>query len=226
MTERIVVINPNSTEAVTAGIDQALDPLRFTGGPEIVCRTLKEGPPGIQSQRDVENVVQPLLALIGREHNQAAAFVIACFSDPGLHVAREASERPVFGISESGLASAMSLGDRIGVIAILAASMPRHRRYFRSMGIESRICGERPIGLPVVELSDEAKTYGRMVTVGRELRDEDGAEVIVMGCAGMARYRQRLEDELGLPVIDPSQAAVGQAISAVRLGWRTRRRAA
>ena len=226
MTERIVVINPNSTEAVTAGIDRAMDPLRLAGGPEIVCHTLKEGPPGIQSQRDVESVVQPLLALIGREHNQASAFVIACFSDPGLYAAREASERPVFGISESGLASAMSLGDRIGVIAILGASMPRHRRYFRAMGIEGRICGERPVGLPVVELSDEAKTYGRMSAVGRELRDEDGAEVIVMGCAGMARYRERLEDELGLPVIDPSQAAVGQAIAAVRLGWRTRRRAA
>ena len=59
-----------------------------------------------------------------------------------------------------------------------------------------------------------------MIECGRRLRDEDGADVLIMGCAGMARYRGALEDELGLTVIDPSQAAVGMAIAAVRLGYR------
>ena len=77
-TQQIVVINPNSTEAVTQAIDRALDPLRMTGGPEIECMTLSEGPPGIESQADVDNVVAPICSLVRARDNDAAAFVIAC----------------------------------------------------------------------------------------------------------------------------------------------------
>ena len=94
MPERILVINPNSSEIVTRGIDAALDPLRMAGGPEIECRTLPEGPPAIQTQRDIEQVTLPLARMIERE-SDAAAFVIACFSDPGVYAAREATRRPV-----------------------------------------------------------------------------------------------------------------------------------
>src|ERR1700685_4397632 len=99
----IYVINPNSTQSVTDGIDEALDPLRSDDGPEIECLTLTEGPPGIQSQRDVDGVVAPLLKRAPALENQAAAFVIACFSDPGLHSLREQSAQPVFGIAECGV---------------------------------------------------------------------------------------------------------------------------
>jgi Asp/Glu/hydantoin racemase len=92
---RIRVVNPNSNEAVTRGIDAALEPLRFANGPEIVCSTLAEGPFGIESQADAESVVMPLLGLIAAD-NSSDAFVIACFSDPGLHVCREGTPRPVF----------------------------------------------------------------------------------------------------------------------------------
>jgi allantoin racemase len=222
MAARILVVNPNSTEAVTRGIDAALQPLRFRDGPELECATLKEGPPGIQTQRDVESVVLPLCNLIGREDNRADAFVIACFSDPGLHAARETTKKPVFGIMESGLTTALNLGAAVGVIAILEGSIARHQRAYRAMGLGGRIAGERAVDIPVVELADEARTYGRMSEVGRLLRDENGADVLVMGCAGMARYRERLQDALGIPVVDPSQAAAAQAIAAVSLGYRPR----
>jgi allantoin racemase len=91
------------------------------------------------------------------------------------------------------------------------------------MGIAERVAGERAVGIPVVELVDETRTFRRMSEVGAELRDGDGADVIVMGCAGMARYRERLQDTLGIPVIDPTQAAVTMAVGAVRLGYRARK---
>src|SRR5215204_4967934 len=127
---RILVVNPNSNETVTRGLADALKPLAFEGGPEIVCKTLEEGPYGIESQADVESVVPPLRRLVEAD-NESDAFVIACFSDPGLHVCR------------------------------------------------------------------------------------DGAETIVMGCAGMARHRKPLEAALGVPVVDPTQAAVTMALGAV-----------
>ena len=221
MADRILVINPNSTEAVTRAIDQALEPLRMPGGPAIDCVTLKEGPPGVETQQHVDGVVAPLLELVRQHERQYAAFVIACYSDPGLHSLREATRKPVLGISECGILTALTLGQKFGVIAILSQSIPRHLRYVAALGVSERLAAELPVGLRVVELSDEAKTFGRMVEVGKALRQQHGADVIVMGCAGMARYRKPLQDEIGIPVVEPTQAAVAMAIGRVRLNWNS-----
>lgn len=215
MTERIVVINPNCTQAVTAAIDAALRPWRMAGGPAIECVTLAEGPPGIETQAHVEQVVQPIRRLV-RAREDAAAFVIACFSDPGLHAAREATPRPVLGIAECGLLTALTQGERFGIVAILETSLARHLRYVRQLGLHARFAGELPLGLGVLELADEVRTFERMAAVGGRLRDEHGAQVLVLGCAGMAQYRAALATALGMPVVDPTQAAVTMAIGAVR----------
>jgi Asp/Glu/hydantoin racemase len=215
MPDRIVVINPNCTGAVTAAIAAALQPWRMAGGPVIECVTLAEGPPGIETQAHVEQVVQPICRLV-RARADAAAFVIACFSDPGLHAAREASARPVLGIAECGLLTALTRGERFGIVAILQSSLARHRRYVRQLGLHARFAGELPLGLGVVELGDAARTFERMVAVGTRLRDDHGADVLVLGCAGMAQYRAALAAALGMPVVDPTQAAVTMAIGAVR----------
>ena len=112
---RIMVINPNSNRVVTAGIAEALKPLMFTDGPEIICETLAEGPFGIESQADSDRVAMPLHRLVESDKT-SAAFVIACYSDPGLHACREATDRPVFGIAECGVLTALSRADSFGVI--------------------------------------------------------------------------------------------------------------
>lgn len=216
---RILVINPNSTEAVTRGIDEAVEPLRIPGGPAIDCVTLKEGPPGIETQQHVDGVVPHLLSLLSERENQYAAFVIACYSDPGLHSLREATRKPVLGISECGILTALTLGQKFGVIAILRQSIARHLRYVGALGLSERLAAELPVGLGVTELADEAKTFRRMVDVGKALREDHGADVVVMGCAGMARYRKPLQEEIGIPVVEPTQAAVAMAIGRVRLNW-------
>jgi allantoin racemase len=214
MADRILVINPNSTEAVTAAIDAALQPWRMVGGPAIECVTLADGPPGIETQAQVEQVVQPICRLV-RAREDAAAFVIACFSDPGLHAAREATPRPVLGIAECGLLTALTQGERFGILAILKTSLARHLRYVRQLGLQARFAGDLPLGLGVVELADAARTFERMVEVGAKLRDGHGADVLVLGCAGMAHYRRALAEALSVRVVDPTQAAVTMAIGAV-----------
>ncbi|MBL8588869.1 MAG: aspartate/glutamate racemase family protein [Methylobacteriaceae bacterium] len=210
----IVVINPNSNPAVTAGFDEALGPLRRPGAPAIVCETLAEGPFGIETQAHVDGVAIPLARLVA-SRPEADAFVIACYSDPGLFVCREATAKPVFGIAECGLLTAMARGQRFGVIAIARRSIARHIRYMRQMGIIDRLANERPLDMSVAETASGEGALARMISVGTELRDRDGADVIVMGCAGMARHRRALEAALGVPVIDPVQAAVTMALGAV-----------
>jgi len=219
MRDRILVINPNSTVSVTDAIDDAMAPLRIPGGPEIACLTLGEGPPGVESQIDADGVIQPLCRVIREQEPDASAFVIACFSDPGLFSAREATAKPVLGIAECGILTALTLGHRFGVISILANSVARHLRYIGAMGLAQRLAGDLPVGLGVTELSDVRTTLTPMIDVGRRLRDGHGADVLVMGCAGMARYRADLEEAVRIPVVEPTQAAVSMAIGRVRLGW-------
>jgi Asp/Glu/hydantoin racemase len=205
---------------VTRGIDEAVQPLRFDSGPEIVCSTLAEGPFGIETQEHVESVALPLRRLVEAD-NASDAFVIACYSDPGLHVCREGTTRPVFGIAECGVLTALVRAERFGVIAIMQRSIARHMRYLRQMGLMDRLAGERPLNMSVAEIASGDGTLSRMIEVGRVLKDQDGANAIVMGCAGMARHRKPLEDALGIPVIDPTQAAVTMALGVVQLARAT-----
>jgi Asp/Glu/hydantoin racemase len=216
VSERILVINPNSSEDVTRRMSDALDGLRFEDGPEIDCMTLAEGPPGIETDRHIAEVAMPIAATVEREQNRTAAFVIACFSDPGLHAAREASRVPVFGIGESGYTMALTRGERFGVISILSRSLARHRRHVAALGLQERLGGDMAIDMGVVELAETEKVRAKMTQVGGELRDSHGCDVLILGCAGMAQYRGGLESELGIPVIDPTQAATAMAIAAVR----------
>ena len=76
--------------------------------------------------------------------------------------------------------------------------------------------GDPPGGLGLAGLEGD-ETGDRLVEVGRALISEHGADVLILGCAGMARFRSQAARALGVPVIDPSQAAVVQAVAAVRL---------
>jgi allantoin racemase len=219
MRQTLYVINPNSSEAVTAGIDAAMAPLRRPEGPRIECVTLADGPPGVQSQHDVDRAALSVRRFAQEHQGDAAGFVTACFSDPGLHMLREMKGAPSFGISECAALTALTLGQRFGVIAILQGSIARHWRTWGAMGIAQRVAGEVAIGRSVTELSDQAATLAGMVDAGRRLRDEHGADVLVMGCAGMAPFRAPLQEATGLPVVEPTQAAVSMALGRIQLGW-------
>lgn len=209
----VLVVNPNSNEAVTAGLDDALAAFRLPGGPAIECLTLAEGPFGIESQRDADSVILPLVRLVERR-GDAAAFVIACYSDPGLDACRSVTAKPVFGIQEAGVLSAMARADRFGVVAISDRSILRHRLHLRRMGVLDRLAGERALEISVDESARGEGTFARLLEVGALLIG-DGAEALVLGCAGLARHRAPLQARLGVPVIDPTQAAVAMALGAV-----------
>src|SRR5262249_24579107 len=132
-------------------------------------------------------------------------------------VCREGTTRPVFGIAECGVLTALARAGRFGVIAISQRSIARHRRYLLQMGLTDRLAGERPLEMSVAETASGGATLRHIGDLrGRQLMEQDGAEAVIMGCAGMARHRRPLEDALGIPVIDPTQAAVTMAFGALQ----------
>lgn len=169
------------------------------------------GPAAIESDADVAASVGPLVDTAARFRPDA--YVVACFSDPGLAELRSACDVPVFGIAESAIQRALQLGKWVGVVSSVEESPPRHERYWRSLGVEDSIVADVAVGLGVLELNtDEA--YDRTERVAKQLV-ATGADVVVLGCTGMTHMQARLEETLGIPVIDPCRAAVDAAYEEV-----------
>ncbi len=212
---RIVVINPNSDRAVTAAMDRNLETLRFTGGPEIRCETLDDAPRGIETARHADQVVGPLCDLIAREDRRADAFVIACFGDPGLASARETTRKPVIGICEGGVTTALNFGEHYGILTNMADDIGSGLRQIRGLGLDARLAGIEACGIAVTGLDDTRRAAKELGAAAQRLKDR-GADVVILGCAGMVPYGSMLERAVGVRVIDPVHAATGIAMMAVR----------
>ncbi|WP_428928888.1 aspartate/glutamate racemase family protein [Marinibacterium sp. SX1] len=214
MSDRIVIINPNSSAAVTQGIREAIAHLAPPSGPAFDVSDLPDSPETIMSSEDVA-VAGLGFADALRARPDAAAYVSACFSDPGVEMSRRLVPAPVIGIQEAGILTAMAVADLYGIIALSPMSVARHRIKIRSMGVESRLAGELALpGVSAEASGRDPQVYDLCVDLGRQLR-EMGAGAVVLGCAGMAPIRARLQDDIGIAVIDPVQAAAAMALGLV-----------
>lgn len=213
---RVRVLNPNSSTNVTDAVARAF---RATVPPaqcEFDCVTAHDGPPGIVTQADFEQGARIAADDVATHAAQADAFVLACFSDPGVAAARARCDKPVVGLGEAGMRAALARGQRVGVIAIASAAIARHLRYWEALGVRERVVAERPLDLPVHLSGDAAHALEPMIAAARLLVDVDGADVVLLGCAGMADLRAPLEAAVGVPVIDPCEAAAELAARLAR----------
>ena len=154
---------------------------------------------------------------IASRQNDYDGFDIACYSDPGLVECRAVSRKPVFGIHESAVTLTPSSDSKFGVLAIRRESIQRHIAYVRQLGLQDYPAGEKPLNITVDEAANDPSTLHKIIETGRELIEEDGAESLVLGCAGMARHRQPAQEAPGVPVIDPVQAAATLAAQALQV---------
>ena len=212
---RILAINPNSNESVTEGLRESLQ--EFNSSADIECCTLEEGPFGIETGEDIANVIPLVLQKIS-ESPEFDVYVIACYSDPGLAECNEMFSKPVFGLQRSAIEKAISIGDKFGVLALSEQSIERHLAYMRGLGLDGQLAGELPLDISVDEAANDAGSFGKIISQGRRLIDESGADVLILGCAGMASHRKPSEKVLQVPVIEPAQAAVSIAIEALKSG--------
>ena len=210
----ITVLNPNSNQAMTASFAAELAPLQRPHGPSFSCKTLEDGPFEIASDEDISSAA-PLVAKAVSIDTNSSAFIIACYSDPGLEAARKSTSQPVFGIGECAVLTALSLGERFGIISISNWSVSRHKRDMKARGLYARCAGDRPLGLSVTAVEEDPRAYEHILSTGRKLAEVDGADAIITACAGMSKHRQNLQRELGIPVVDPVFAAATLAGGAV-----------
>lgn len=202
----VVMINPNSTEYITRLLAEAASETAGTGL-EVEVITNRGGPAAIESDQDVLDCASSMLETLRR--HPADAYVVGCFSDPGLAAAREEFDVPVFGIAESSIHAALQISPSVGIIAGLEKAIPRHEVYWQKLGATGNIVGEIACGRGVLDLESE-ESYQDVLEAGARLVGL-GAEVLVLGCAGMVEMADRLAADLEIPVVEPCRAALQRA---------------
>jgi allantoin racemase len=215
---RIVVINPNTSDAMTALIDATA---QAAAGPGTAVTTVHPGmgPASIESHYDEALAVPGVLAEIARRPD-ADGYVLACFGDPGLDAARELATGPVVGIAEAAMRTATYLGRGFSVVTTLGRTRGRALDLAERYGCARACLAVRAVEIPVLDLEDP----GAAAAVTKECAAavaEDGCDAVVLGCAGMADLAARVSAEIGVPVVDGVAAAVRTVESLVAMGLRT-----
>jgi allantoin racemase len=223
---RILVINPNTTEEMTDDIGRQA---RRYAHPETEIEAVSPawGPRSIEGHYEDQLAAVATLEVIQEHGSGFDGVVIACFGDPGLHAAREVSPVPVVGIAEASMLMACTVAHSFSIVTVL----PRIRPMFESMvglhGLENRCASIRTTPLSVLDCERDPAAAGReIVKAARLAIDEDGAEAICLGCAGMGPLDKTVEAELGVPVLDGVACAVKLIESLVDYGLSTSRVAA
>ncbi len=217
---RIRVINPNTTEAMTKAIEAAAQSAAWPGT-SITAVNPEMGPASIESHYDEALSVPGMLAEIHRAESEGAeGYVLACFGDPGLDAARELATGPVVGIAEAAMHMASHLGRGFSVVTTLERTTGRAWDLAERYGM-SRFCrGVHGCDIAVLDLETHPKTKDILIEHCRRAARDDGSDVIVLGCAGMAGLCRDISSEIGLPVIDGVAAAVNLVQSLVAMGLR------
>jgi len=216
---RIFVINPNTSESVTAHVRHELEKIKRPDT-ELTVVNPEHGPVSIESVYDEALATPPTLELV-RQANQEGydAIVLACFSDPGLDAAKEVSEIPVIGIEEATLHVAAMLGHKFSITTTGRNRVPTREIHVRLRNVETAYASALVMDMPVLEMDAQPeKAKARILALAREAIKAQGAEVIILGCAGLAGYAEDIERELGVVVLDPSSVGLKIAEAIVDLG--------
>ncbi len=220
---RILLVNPNTSEAFTHRIQAIADKYALPTTTAI-AKNPTSGPRSIESIYDEILSSQGTLELVISELDNFDAIAIACYSDhPTIYALREITDKPVIGIAEASMYAACMLGYKFSVVTTNREWEPLLWDAVRHYGLAERCTSVRTTGMPVLALESASPkaTFELILRAAREAVEVDGAEVICLGCAGMTGLDKKLENELGVPVVDGVISALKLLEGLVGYGLKT-----
>jgi allantoin racemase len=207
---KILIINPNSSAEMTAGIRKAAED--FAGGDfSVLCLATPGAPEFIETYEDQAKAAPGMIRLLRDHEKECDAFINACHCDPQLDALKEITAKPVVGIGEASMKIASMLGHRFSVVSASAHSIPNKEALIQKYHLESYLASIRPI-------PGDWKNEDNIFRAAQAAVREDLAEVIVLGCAGLAGLDKRLEKRLGAPVLDGVVCALIIAVGLAKYG--------
>jgi allantoin racemase len=223
---RILVINPNTSEEMTRDIDrEARQYARVDTEIETVCPSW--GPRSIEGHYEEELAAVAMLEVVRDRAADFDGVVIACYGDPGLAAAREVSPVPVVGIAEASMLMACTVAHSFSIVTVLPRVKPLLANTVKLHGLEARCASIRTTPLSVLDCERDPDAAGReIVKASRLAVEEDGAEAICLGCAGMGPLDKAVEAQVGVPVLDGVACAIKLVEGLLDYGLTTSRVAA
>ncbi len=217
----ITVINGNTNPKVSDGIKTAAELASFTGT-QIRMVTPEMGPNTIEGYLEAEISAVGVCEEIARWRHDSDAFVIACYSDPGLAGGREIAAQPVIGIAEASMVTAVQLGHSFSLLSPRTRMRPVLSRLAFQHGFRERFASVQTVDMSVIQAAEpgEARILA-FQQAGQRAIEQDGAEVLILAGAVLAGLEIELSKRLGVPVLDPVKCAMVQAQGMVLQNLRT-----
>jgi len=221
---RIEIINPNTTRSFTERIRAAAAAIAAPGT-EVLGSNPDKGAASIESHAEEAQGAIGVMELVMRGETEGVdGYVIACFGDTGVHQAREIARGPVVGMTEASLYAAAMIASRFAIVTLPSRTRAQSLRVLHETGLLHR-CSVRTVDIPVLALEEElAATYPIIAAEAHRAIEDDHAEAIILGCAGLAEIASPLAAELGVPVIDGVLAGLKFVEGLIAGGLRTSKR--
>ncbi len=197
---KILIINPNTSAEMTKTIDSTAKKYA-SPGTEITTVNPPDGPTFIGSAYDSALQTPKVLDILEKNKDSYDYFILACGSDPGIDACRLVTKN-IIGIGEAAIMTACTVAKRFSVLGSTVESAAAVPEKLRSLGIDpSRFASARPVGTSDEIVKKRHEMFGVYCQVGQKCIDEDGAEALIFSCAGMGDIKERLEQNLKVPVI-------------------------
>ena len=213
---KILIINPNSDKEMTKAIQRTADDFA-AGEYEVECKSTQGAPEFIETYEDEIKAAPGMIQLLKENDNNFDGFIIACHDDPNLDVMKEITKKPVVGIGESSMKMASMLGHRFSVVSTSQHSIPIKEALVQKYHLQDVLAS---VKAPEDEMSEQSEEE-KYMHVAQSAIEEDMAEVIVLGCAGMTGLDKRLAEKLDVPVLDGVVCALIIAAGLVKYGVST-----
>lgn len=215
---KILIINPNSSIGMTDVIQKSAE--NFVNGEyEVVTLPTEGAPIFIDTYKDQAMAAKGMLDIVKKYEDEVDAFIVACHCDPNLDLLKEVTCKPVVGIGESSMKMASMLGHKFSVISTSQHSVPNKQALIRKYHLEGCLAS---VKYPRAEFEgcncDEEQIY---LETSKDAIKEDMAEVIVLGCAGLAGLDKKIEEVVHVPVLDPIVCALVIASGLVKSNYST-----
>ena len=217
----IALINPNTTESMTERMRNAAEPL-LAGGTTLTALTATYGAPSIEGYYDEVFAVPPMIEMLTPMANQIDGVVVGCFDDTGVEALRSLLSVPVVGICQAAMQAAAVLSNKFSIITTLPVSVPALQHLVQRYGFTD-MCGRvRAADVPVLDLeTNSASAIQAIIEELEQAIEQDGAEAIILGCAGMVDLSRELTARFDIPVIDGVGAAIKLVEGLATIGLTT-----
>jgi len=202
---KALIINPNTSPEMTSEIRETAERI-FQSPWQCDVKAAPAGPESLESWTDYHLSSMCVLPLVADLEDDIAGIVLACFGDPGLYLLKEYCQVPVIGIAEASMSLALLLGAQFGILAGMRRAVELMDSMVRTYGLEARYAGTEALAMRVLDFEkDRQKTLAVLEATSLKLR-EQGAEVLLLGCAGLTTFVEDLQARVEMPVIDPVEA--------------------